>query len=218
MRNSKVITRTAVVILTGLSIAISAAGASVVASPILDNAGGQGDFPTWGMQIDRGNQGESDIFSFQDGSGSSTVTLSIDTETGKATLTGLVRHGKMSWDGLQYSGETWNYEAELQLLSDWTPGLASDLADDPAALGKLNFRMESSTFKLASGLNARDGYSGPTQWIGSATTAGAGHQLSSTSSRNECTFQGWFAPFGHDGPSMIQNFRCAAASDNPAES
>ncbi len=169
------------------------------------------------MQIDSGNLGESDIFSFQDASGSSTVTLSIDTETGKATLSGQVRHGKMSWDGLQYSGETWNYEAKLQLLSDWTPGLASDLADDPAALGKLNFRMESSTFEIASGLNAREGYNGPTQWNGSATTAGAGHQLA-PSSEELCSFQGWFAPFGHEGPSMVQNFRCAAASEDPAES
>jgi hypothetical protein len=218
MKYDSLILRSAIAALLSLGCAVFCANASVLAFPLVDNSGGVDGSPSLGMQVNAGLAqaishgacGNGDFFSFQDAYGASTVTLSIDSETGRAIVSGQVRHGSIGLYGTQYSGEIWNYEATLRLQGDWSKQGLEGLSNDPAALGTLNLMMESSTFQLANGRNAGAGYNGPTQWTGDATTAGSGHQLNWGA---QSTFKGWFAPFGYDGPSMQQDFRCLSMPD-----
>ncbi|MCL4691838.1 MAG: PEP-CTERM sorting domain-containing protein, partial [Candidatus Hydrogenedentes bacterium] len=220
MTHHAAILRFAVLTVAGFALAATGANATMLEFQLVDNLGGSQNSPSWGMEVNggyssysrHGSYGSNDFFSFQNGSGSSTVTMVVDTETGCVTVSGQMRHGSTSWYGTQYSGEVWNYEATLCLLGDWNPQeLEQCLMNDPNSVGDLNFSMESSSFQLASGYNRHSGYEGPKSWNSNSSTYGSGHHMSWNGGggrQNRYSFQGWFSPFGYNGPKMFHDFGC----------
>lgn len=212
--------RFAILAIAGLTLAVTGAHATMLEFQLTDSSGGMSNSPSWGMEVDGGynnysfygSYGSKDFFSFQDGHGNSTVTMFIDTDTGCVTVSGKMRHGSTSWNGTKYSGEIWDYEATLCLLGDWNPQeLEQCLMNDPSTFRDLNFCMESSSFQKSSGYNRNGGYDGPTSWHSNSSTQGSGHHMNWKGDKghnNRYCFQGWFSPFGYNGPKMFHDFGC----------
>ena len=195
------------------------ADATMMEFQLRDGFGGYYGSPSYGLQVNGSNQGfygqgsygNCDFFSFENGSGGSTMSMFIDTDTGCVTVSGQMRHGSTSWYGTKYSGEIWTYEACLQVVGDWSPrDLEACLVNDSSNLDDLCFAMDSSSFQLSSGYNKKHGYSGPAHWTKDTQHSSGdyhiGRNRNSNSDRYAC--QGWFSPFGYDGPKMFHDFGC----------
>jgi len=194
------------------------AEATMLEFQLCDGSGGYFGSPSYGLQVNGssyryGSYGNNDFFSFEDGNGKSTMCMSIDTGTGCVTVSGQMRHGSTSWYGTKYSGETWDYEACLKIAGDWNPrDLEECLINDPSSFDELCFEMDSSSFQLSGGNRKRHGYNGPTSWSNNSQGSrgdyrmGRNHNGGGHENRYAC--QGWFSPFGQDGPKMFHEFGC----------
>jgi hypothetical protein len=192
------------------------ADASMLEFQLNDGSGGNYGSPSYGMQVNgssqgfygHGTYGSNDFFSFVNGSGQSTMSMFVDTETGSVTVSGQMRHGSTNWFGTEFSGETWNYEASLRIVGDWNPrDLEECLINDPSSFQDLCLAMDSSSLELSGGLNQNYGYKGPTQWSKTSQSSNGDHHMG-WNQNNSYAFQGWFSPFGYDGPKMFHDFGC----------
>ncbi|GMV94665.1 MAG: hypothetical protein AMXMBFR82_44430 [Candidatus Hydrogenedentota bacterium] len=181
-----------------LAIAPSA-GATLIGFELADHPDGNERPPLYGLRLDDGDStnGPVNTFSFEDGSGNSTMSMTIDTVTGVMTISGTMRHSNSNTGGNDFSGEIWTLNASMQLLGTWNPATLEDtLLNNPSAIGTLVFDTGSVSLALDSGFSATEGYMGPTNWTGKANGSGDEFYLQWNHRTNDdvLTGNGWLMP------------------------